>query len=67
MSDYNINDLIKSTKSGNPNDLFNKLTKEDAARIKSVLANKELTEKILNSAQAQMLIKSLMKDGKNNG
>lgn len=67
MSEYNINELLSVTKSGKPEDLFKKLTPEDAARVKKVLANKELTEKILNSQQAQKLIKSFMKDGNKNG
>ena len=67
MSEYNINDLLKATKSGKAEDLFNMLSAEDAAKIKNVLADKALTEKILQSEQAKQLIKSFMKDGKQNG
>jgi hypothetical protein len=67
MGEYNINDLIKATKNGKPEDLFSMLSSEDAARIKNVLADKALTEKILQSEQARQLIKTFMKDGKQNG
>ena len=67
MSQYDINELLKTTKSGKPEDLLKKLSKEDAEKIKNVLANKELTEKLLNSAKAQELIKKFMKEGNKNG
>lgn len=67
MSQYDINELLKAGKSGNAQDIFKKLSAEDAARIKNVLADKALTEKLLNSEQAQKLIKNFMKDGNKNG
>jgi hypothetical protein len=67
MSQYDINELLKTTKSGKPEDLLKKLSAEDAEKIKNVLANKELTEKLLNSAKAQELIKKFMKEGNKNG
>ena len=67
MSQYDINELLKASGSGKAEDILKKLSKEDAEKIKNVLANKELTEKLLNSAKAQELIKKFMKEGNKNG
>lgn len=61
---YDINELLKASKSGNASDILNKLSSEDAARIKNLLSNRELTEKLLKSEQAQKIINSFMKDGR---
>lgn len=67
MSQYNLNELLKTAKGSNAQELLNKLSAEDAEKIKSVLADKALTERLLNSAKAQELIKKFMKEGKTNG
>ena len=67
MSQYDINELLKASGSGKAEDILKKLSKEDAEKIKNVLTNKELTEKLLNSAKAQELIKKFMKEGNKNG
>ena len=67
MSQYNLNELLKTAKGSNAQELLNKLSAEDAEKIKKVLADKALTERLLNSAKAQELIKKFMKEGKTNG
>ena len=44
----------------NLNNILNKMNSHQAKRIQKILDNKEQSEKILNSPQAQAIIKKLM-------
>lgn len=50
---------IEAAQSGNLNNLMNKLKPDDAQKLQEVLKNKALQQKILNSPQAQALLKKL--------
>ena len=51
--------LKNDIQSGNLNQLTNGMSQEESAKLKQVLSNKELTEKIASSPEAQALIKKL--------
>ena len=55
----NKNDL----KSGE--NLLNKLSNEDKAKVSKVLADKELTRKVLSTPKAQELLSKLLGENKN--
>ena len=55
----NKNDL----KSGE--NLLNKLSSEDKAKVSKVLADKELTRKVLSTPKAQELLSKLLGENKN--
>ncbi len=44
------------------NKMFNNLSKEQQKKVQSILADKNQTEKILQSPQAQAILKKLMGD-----
>ncbi|MBQ3887963.1 MAG: hypothetical protein VZR73_03460 [Acutalibacteraceae bacterium] len=46
----------------NVEQLFKKLSEEDRKRVENILADKNKTQQILNTPQAQALIKKLMGD-----
>lgn len=52
--------LKENFEKGNLNSILNKMNSNQANRIKKILDNKEQSEKILKSPQAQALIKKLM-------
>ena len=64
MNNYNIDELMALTKSGKADDLLSRLSKSDADKIKSVLSDKAATEKLLQTTQAQEILRYLKKDGK---
>ncbi len=45
--------------------LFGSLSQEQQKQVQNILADKTQTEKILQTPQAQALLKKLMGDGKN--
>ena len=53
MNNYDMEILIAAAKSGEAKDLLSKLSLSDAAKIKNILANRQLTEQLMNSPEAQ--------------
>ena len=47
--------------------LVNSLSPEDREKLNRVMSNKESMEKLLKSPQAQLILKSVLKGGKNDG
>ena len=47
--------------------LVNSLSPEDREKLNRVMSDKESMEKLLKSPQAQLILKSLLKGGKNDG
>ena len=47
--------------------LINSLSPEDRERLNKVMSDKESMERLLKSPQAQLILKSVLKDGKNDG
>ena len=64
MNNYDMEILIAAAKSGEAKDLLSKLSLSDAAKIKNILANRQLTEQLMNSPEAQKIIKNIMGDKK---
>lgn len=62
MNNYEMEKLLAEAKGGDMNNLLSKLSLSDAAKVKNVLANKQLTEQLMNSPEAQQIIKKLMGD-----
>lgn len=57
--------LENAAKSGDVQSLLGKMSNEQKQKLQSVLSDKEKTEKILNSPQAQAIIKKLMRSNGN--
>lgn len=51
---------IDAVKNGKLDSVMNKLKPDDAKKLQEVLGNKEMQEKLLNSPQAQALIKKFL-------
>ena len=47
--------------------LVNSLSPEDREKLNRVMSDKESREKLLKSPQAQLILKSVLKGGKNDG
>ena len=47
--------------------LVNSLSPEDREKLNRVMSDKESMEKLLKSPQAQLILKSVLKGGKNDG
>lgn len=47
--------------------LVNSLSTEDREKLNRVMSDKESMEKLLKSPQAQLILKSVLKGGKNDG
>lgn len=47
--------------------LVNSLSPEDREKLNRVMSDKESMEKLLKSPQAQLILKSILKGGKNDG
>ncbi len=61
-ANIDINELKKAAEDGNVDDFINKnLSKEASAKLKSVLSDKEATQKLLSTPQAKELLNKLMK------
>jgi len=59
------NAVKESIKKGDIAQSLNNLSSEDAAKIKKVLNDKNLTSKLLSSPKAQKLLNDIMGDQKN--
>lgn len=55
-------DLKKASQQGNVQNLLNQLDGEQAKKVQQILNDKEASQKLLNSPQAQALLKKLMGD-----
>lgn len=55
----------KEALKGNGENLLNKLSDEDKQKVSKVLADKELTKKVLSTPKAQELLSKLLGDKKN--
>lgn len=55
----------KETLKGSGEGLLNKLSDEDKQKVSKVLADKELTRKVLSTPKAQELLSKLLGDNKN--
>lgn len=56
--------LKQASQQGNVQNLLNQLDSEQAKKVQQVLNDKEASQKLLNSPQAQALLKKLMGGGK---
>lgn len=54
--------LKKASQQGNVQDLLSGLSNDQAKKVQQVLNDKEASQKLLNSPQAQALLKKLMGD-----
>ncbi len=62
-SGVDVNKLKQAADSGHLDDFINKnLSNEASSKLKSVLSNKEETEKLLSTPQAKELLKNLLKE-----
>lgn len=62
-SGVDINKMKQAADSGKLDDFINKnLSNEASSKLKSVLSNKEQTEKLLSTPQAKELLKNLLKE-----
>lgn len=60
------NELKQAAQNNDFSGILQKMDPRDAQKVQSILSDKNVTDKILASPQAQMLIKKLLGD-KNNG
>ena len=58
----NPNEIKKNAQKGEVGSLLNKMDGKQASKVKEILNDKEKTERLLNTPQAQALIKKLMGD-----
>lgn len=58
----NPDKLKANIQNGNMSKMFNNMDKKQADKIQSILNDKEKTEKLLSTPQAQALLKKLMGD-----
>ncbi len=56
--------LKQASQQGNVQNLLNQLDGEQAKKVQQILNDKEASQKLLNSPQAQALLKKLMGGGK---
>ena len=55
-------DKLQDLKNKKPEELMKKLRPEEAAKLNQIMNNPELTQQLLNTPQAKMLMKRLMGD-----
>lgn len=60
-SGMNADAINSAINSGNAQDVLNSLNPEQAAKLKNLLSDKEALGKILNSPQAALLLRQLIK------
>ena len=75
MNKHNNDDILKmaserlgvdkQTLKGSGENLLSKLSNEDKEKVSKVLADKELTRKVLSTPKAQELLSKLLGDKKN--
>lgn len=58
----NPNEIKKNAQKGEVGTLLNKMDGKQASKVQEILNDKEKTERLLNTPQAQALIKKLMGD-----
>ena len=58
----NPNEIKKNAQKGEVGSLLNKMDGKQASKVQEILIDKEKTERLLNTPQAQALIKKLMGD-----
>ena len=58
----NPNEIKKNAQKGEVGSLLNKMDGKQASKVQDILNDKEKTERLLNTPQAQALIKKLMGD-----
>ena len=58
----NPNKIKKNAQKGEVGSLLNKMDGKQASKVQEILNDKEKTERLLNTPQAQALIKKLMGD-----
>ena len=58
----NPNEIKKNAQKGEVGSLLNKVDGKQASKVQEILNDKEKTERLLNTPQAQALIKKLMGD-----
>lgn len=58
----NPNEIKKNAQKGEVGSLLNKMDGKQASKVQEILNDKEKTEQLLNTPQAQALIKKLMGD-----
>jgi len=58
----NPNEIKKNAQKGEVGSLLNKMDGKQASKVQEILNDKEKTERLLNTPQAQALIKKLMGD-----
>lgn len=58
----NPNEIKKNAQKGEVGSLLNKMDSKQASKVQEILNDKEKTERLLNTPQAQALIKKLMGD-----
>lgn len=58
----NSNEIKKNAQKGEVGSLLNKMDSKQASKVQEILNDKEKTEQLLNTPQAQALIKKLMGD-----
>lgn len=61
QNNFNISSLLKLASGKTPEEFLNSLPKEQSDKVKEVLNNKELTEKLINSKEAKELLKRMKK------
>ena len=59
--------INRAADSKDASSLINSLSPEDRERLNKVMSDKESMERLLKSPQAQLILKSVLKDGKNDG
>lgn len=60
----NMQELINRAKNGQVEDLLSKLKPEESAKLQEILSDKEATNRLLATPQAQQLLKLFVKGGK---
>lgn len=58
----NPNEIKKNAQKGEVGSLLNKMDGKQASKVQEILNDKEKTERLLNTPQAQALIKKMMGD-----
>lgn len=58
-SNYDLKSLMNMAKNKTPDELLGSLPQDQAKKIKDILSNKQMTEKILKSKQAQDIMKKM--------
>lgn len=63
VNNNDINELKNAVNNGKVDDFIDKkLSSEASAKLKSILSDKQATEKLLNTPQAKELMKKLMEN-----